>query len=146
MLAELNALAAARGSGRSRLPQLRIPSRQAAGMMPIAALDRSQAAAVRSTTRKPREVKANGFADDDGLQFLYNETRHLFSIGYNVQLERLDSGHYDLLASEAALDVLPRGGTRNCPRKHWFQLGRLITPVGEPHGADLVGAARCSNT
>ena len=30
-------------------------------------------------------------------------TRHLFAIGYNVSLHRLDTSCYDLLASEARL-------------------------------------------
>ncbi|MER2552742.1 MAG: glycosyltransferase family 2 protein [Thauera sp.] len=35
--------------------------------------------------------------------FLYDPTRHLLSIGYNVAERRADTGYYDLLASEARL-------------------------------------------
>ena len=40
--------------------------------------------------------------------FLYDRQRHLFFIGYNVSAARIDEHHYDLLASEARLDQLPR--------------------------------------
>src|SRR5439155_7410004 len=35
--------------------------------------------------------------------FLYDRSRHLLSIGYNLEEQRLDTGFYDLLASEARL-------------------------------------------
>jgi hypothetical protein len=35
--------------------------------------------------------------------FLYDKSRHLLAIGYNVSEVRLDASHYDLLASEARL-------------------------------------------
>ncbi len=35
--------------------------------------------------------------------FLYDSTRHLQSVGYNVEDRRCDSSYYDLLASEARL-------------------------------------------
>ena len=37
------------------------------------------------------------------FKFLYNQQRHLFAVGFNLSLGRLDSVHYDLLASEACL-------------------------------------------
>ncbi|VTS01618.1 glycosyltransferase 36 : Cellobiose phosphorylase OS=Singulisphaera acidiphila (strain ATCC BAA-1392 / DSM 18658 / VKM B-2454 / MOB10) GN=Sinac_1249 PE=4 SV=1: Glycoamylase: CBM_X: Glyco_transf_36: GT36_AF: CBM_X: Glyco_transf_36: GT36_AF [Gemmata massiliana] len=74
--------------------------------------------------------RADRFAGAMDFRFLYNESRHLFSIGYNVPLERLDSAHYDLLASEAALTSFLAVARGVVPRKHWFQLGRLVTPVG----------------
>ncbi|WP_425600227.1 hypothetical protein [Lysobacter arenosi] len=36
-------------------------------------------------------------------EFLYDRSRHLLSIGYNLDEHRLDAGFYDLLASEARL-------------------------------------------
>ena len=63
------------------------------------------------------------------FRFLYNDARHLFAIGYNVPLERLDPAHYDLLASEARLTSFLAVARGVVPRKHWFQLGRLVTRV-----------------
>jgi cyclic beta-1,2-glucan synthetase len=42
------------------------------------------------------------FATKD-YDFLYDKSRHLLSIGYNVEERLIDSGYYDLLASEARL-------------------------------------------
>src|SRR5206468_3040392 len=65
-----------------------------------AALDPSAAAALADDLDK-LAGRAGGFADAMDFRFLYNPTRHLFAIGYNVPLERLDPAHYDLLASES---------------------------------------------
>jgi cyclic beta-1,2-glucan synthetase len=117
-----------------RLPQLRaalgaIENRSPAVDALAAALDRSQAAAlVRALDGLDR--RAVGFADAMDFRFLYNDARHLFSIGYNVPLERLDAGHYDLVASEAALTCFLMVARGVVPRKHWFQLGRLTTDAG----------------
>lgn len=93
-----------------------------------------QSAAAEVVTRLERCARrATKFADAMDFRFLYNEGRHLFSIGYNVPLERLDSGHYDLLASEAALTCFLSVARGVVPRKHWFQLGRLVTDAaGKP--------------
>ena len=40
---------------------------------------------------------------DMDFSFLFDETRDLFAIGYNVSDQRLDASFYDLLASEARL-------------------------------------------
>ena len=37
------------------------------------------------------------------FSFLFDESRDLFAIGYNVSDQRLDNSFYDLLASEARL-------------------------------------------
>ena len=62
--------------------------------------------------------------------FLYNSTRDLFAIGYNVGDQRLDASFYDLLASEARLAsfVVDRPGPVG--QEHWFALGRLLTTTG----------------
>src|SRR5690606_32414958 len=62
-------------------------------------------------------------------QFLYNESSHLFSIGYNVQDHRLDAGYYDLLASEARLATFVGIAQHKLSEKSWFALGRLLTNV-----------------
>ena len=62
---------------------------------------------------------------------LYNESRHLFSVGLNLSSGQLDSSHYDLLASESALTSFLCIARGDAHRRHWFQLGRLVTSVGE---------------
>ena len=66
-----------------------------------------------------------------GFSILYNETRHLFTIGFNLSMGRLDNSYYDLLASEAALTSFLTIARGEAHRRHWFQLGRPITRVGE---------------
>ena len=64
------------------------------------------------------------------LDFLYDKTRHLLTIGYNVQEHRRDAGHYDLLASEARLCSFVAIAQGQLPQEHWFALGRLVTTWG----------------
>ena len=65
--------------------------------------------------------------------FLYDKTRHLLSIGYNVGERRLDAGYYDLLASEARLSCFVAIAQGKLPQEIWFALGRLLTSTsGEP--------------
>ncbi|MFA5666754.1 MAG: glucoamylase family protein [Candidatus Cloacimonadaceae bacterium] len=72
------------------------------------------------------------FAQVD-FRFLYDEKRHLFYIGYNVRDLRLDSGYYDLLASEARLATFVGIAQGKLPQESWFALGRLLTTaMGEP--------------
>ncbi len=62
--------------------------------------------------------------------FLYDRSRHLLSIGYNVTEHRRDSGYYDLLASEARLANFVAIAQNQLPQESWFSLGRLLTEVG----------------
>jgi len=65
--------------------------------------------------------------------FLYDKTRHLLTIGYNVGERRVDSGYYDLLASEARLCNFVAIAQGQLPQDSWFALGRLLTGTsGEP--------------
>jgi cyclic beta-1,2-glucan synthetase len=59
--------------------------------------------------------------------FLYDRGRRLLSIGYSVQERQLDSGHYDLLASEARLCSFVAIAQGRLPQETWFALGRLLT-------------------
>jgi cyclic beta-1,2-glucan synthetase len=64
------------------------------------------------------------------FDFLFDPVRKLFSIGFRVADGRLDSGHYDLLASEARLASFVAIAKGDVPSSHWFQLSRPLTPVG----------------
>lgn len=59
--------------------------------------------------------------------FLYDKSRHLLTIGYNVNDHRRDSSCYDLLASEARLCSFVGIAQGHLPQEHWFALGRLLT-------------------
>jgi cellobiose phosphorylase len=65
--------------------------------------------------------------------FLYDKTRHLLTVGYNVDEKRRDSSYYDLLASEARLSCFVGIAQGQLPQETWFALGRLLTSIsGEP--------------
>jgi cyclic beta-1,2-glucan synthetase len=77
--------------------------------------------------------QAEGFGAGMDFRMLYNRTRHLFAVGYNVTHSRLDAAHYDLLTSEACLASFLAIARGDAPRRHWFQLGRLaIRAAGRP--------------
>ncbi len=61
--------------------------------------------------------------------FLFDPVRKLFSIGYRVTDGSLDSGYYDLFASEARLTSFVVIAKGDVPVSHWFRLGRALTPV-----------------
>jgi len=62
--------------------------------------------------------------------FLYDKTRHLMAIGYNVGEHRRDTSYYDLLASEARFSSFVAIAQGQLPQESWFALGRLLTTAG----------------
>ncbi len=68
--------------------------------------------------------------------FLLVPERKLLSIGYRVADGSLDPSCYDLLASEARLASFVAIAKGDIPSRHWFRLGRAVTPVGR--GAALI--------
>jgi hypothetical protein len=68
--------------------------------------------------------------------FLFDNQRKLLSIGYRLSDGQLDSSCYDLLASEARLASFIAIAKGDVPARHWFRLGRAVTPVGA--GAALI--------
>jgi cyclic beta-1,2-glucan synthetase len=63
------------------------------------------------------------------FDFLFDETRKIFSIGYRVNDGSLDPAAYDLLASEARLASFIAIAKGEIPASHWFRLARPMTPV-----------------
>jgi len=122
------------GGGKKGIPTLR----QAANM-PIDA-EQAVRAQAPATVAKRRAIElvlaltrlaqqaAERAEMDYGL--LYDPHRHLLSIGYNVDERRLDTGFYDLLASEARLTNFVAISQQKLPQESWFTLGRLLTSVG----------------
>jgi len=61
--------------------------------------------------------------------FLFDPARQLLAIGYRVAEGSLDPNCYDLLASEARLASFIAIAKGDVPARHWFRLGRDLTPV-----------------
>ena len=74
-------------------------------------------------------AQAGEFAAMD-YDFLFDEARHLLTIGYNVTERRRDASYYDLLASEARLGSFVAIAQGRLPQENWFALGRMLTSTG----------------
>ena len=81
------------------------------------------------------EGLARGMAEGMQFGFLFDQQRRLLSIGCTAD-GTLDSNCYDLLASEARLASFFAIAKNDIPARHWFRLGRSVTPVGK--GAALI--------
>lgn len=68
---------------------------------------------------------------DMDYSFLYDRSKHLLRIGYNVQERQADKSYYDLLASEARLGIYVAIAQGKIPQDSWFALGRLLTGAGK---------------
>ncbi|MBT9494633.1 MAG: carbohydrate-binding protein [Paucibacter sp.] len=68
------------------------------------------------------------------FKFLHHPKRHLFHIGYRVAEQELDSGFYDLLASESRLTSLLAIAKGDVPVRHWGALGRPFFAVATVAG------------
>ncbi len=76
--------------------------------------------------------QSEAFAHMD-FAFLYNPTKKLFVIGYNVTEQRMDNSSYDMLASEARLCSYVAIAQGQVPQEHWFSLSRLlVVSEGKP--------------
>ncbi|MGH7788817.1 MAG: GH36-type glycosyl hydrolase domain-containing protein [Candidatus Binatia bacterium] len=111
------------------------PSRDTGAVRPdadvlIDALERS-AVAARILERRLVALGARARALFAAMEFefLFDPARQLLSIGYRVGDGTLDPSAYDLLASEARLASFVAIAKGDVPVRHWFRLGRALTPV-----------------
>ncbi len=65
---------------------------------------------------------------------LYNKEQQIFSIGFNIEENKLTDSYYDLLASEARQASLVAISKRDVQQKHWSYLGRTLTTLGKYKG------------
>jgi cyclic beta-1,2-glucan synthetase len=95
-----------------------------------AALERS-AAAARALERRLTALAQLAGETFAAMEFgcLFDASRQLLSIGFRVVEGSLDPSCYDLLASEARLASFVAIAKGDIPARHWFRLGRSLTPV-----------------
>ena len=65
---------------------------------------------------------------------LYNEEKGLFSIGFNIEENKLTDSYYDLLASEARQASFIAISKKDVPSKHWNNLSRTLTELNGYNG------------
>lgn len=71
---------------------------------------------------------------DTDFSHLYNKEQRLFSIGFNIEENKLTNSYYDLLASEARQASLVAIAKKDVPAKHWNSLSRTLTTLGKYKG------------
>jgi cyclic beta-1,2-glucan synthetase len=81
------------------------------------------------------EATARRLSEEMQFGFLFDRQRRLLSIGCTAD-GTLDPNCYDLLASEARLASFIAIAKNDVPARHWFRLGRPVTPIGK--GAALI--------
>jgi cellobiose phosphorylase len=92
----------------------------------------AECAAERVGELRTLALRCRELADLD-YDLLYDRSRHLLAIGYNVTDRRLDASFYDLLASEARLASFVAIAQGKLPQEHWFSFGRQLTTThGRP--------------
>lgn len=122
---------------RDRMPTLRELAQAPVAAVPGGPDPDGQHAAARRARARIEELErlahVAGQCAQMDFSFLYDRSRHLLSIGYNVTEHRRDTGYYDLLASEARLASFVAIAQNQLPQDTWFALGRLLTEIdGEP--------------
>ena len=65
---------------------------------------------------------------------LYDSKKRLFSIGFNIEENKLTNSYYDLLASEARQASLVAIAKKDVPSKHWNSLSRTLTSLKKYKG------------
>lgn len=65
---------------------------------------------------------------------LYCKEQRIFSIGFNIEENKLTNSYYDLLASEARQASLVAIAKKDIPAKHWNSLSRTLTTLGKYKG------------
>ncbi len=70
--------------------------------------------------------RAEALSDAMDCAPLFDKERRLFSIGYEVEQDRLTDGYYDLMASEARQTSFISLAKGEVPARHWRRLGRML--------------------
>ncbi|MBQ2916735.1 MAG: hypothetical protein IJE59_00920 [Clostridia bacterium] len=65
---------------------------------------------------------------------LYDNKKNLFSIGFDIEQNKLTNSYYDLLASEARQASLIAIAKKDVPVKHWNSLSRTLTSLNKYKG------------
>ncbi len=71
----------------------------------------------------------NNLIEQTNFSVLYDEAKRLFSIGYNIEENKLTDSYYDLLASEARQASLVAIAKKDVSPKHWYNLSRTLTTL-----------------
>ncbi|MFX0549952.1 GH36-type glycosyl hydrolase domain-containing protein [Hathewaya histolytica] len=73
-------------------------------------------------------------AEETDFKFLYDKDKNLFSIGFDMENNKINKSYYDLLASESRQASFVAIAKGEIPKEHWFKLGRSMTFMGRSKG------------
>ena len=80
------------------------------------------------------EKRLTRLINNTDFSVLYSKEQRLFSIGFNIEENRLTDSYYDLLASEARQASLVAIAKKDVPEKHWANLSRTMTELNKYKG------------
>ena len=87
------------------------------------------------TTQIPQIIQIiDNIINSTDFSLLYDHKKHLFSIGYDVEQNKLTNSYYDLLASEARQASLVAIAKKDVNPKHWNALSRTLTSLNKYKG------------
>ena len=76
----------------------------------------------------------NQIIENTDFSLLYHQEQQIFSIGFNIEENKLTNSYYDLLASEARQASLVAIAKKDIPSRHWNHLSRTLTTLGKYKG------------
>ena len=76
----------------------------------------------------------NTIINNTDFSKLFDEKTRLFSVGFNIEDNKLTDSYYDLLASEARQTSLIAIAKKDVSEKHWYNLSRTLTTVNKYKG------------
>ena len=80
------------------------------------------------------EQKVSELIEATDFSKLYSTSHRLFSIGFNIEENKLTDSYYDLLASEARQASIVAIAKKDVPSKHWNNLSRTLTILNNKKG------------
>ncbi len=79
-------------------------------------------------------LRVTNLIEQTDFSKLYSPKHRLFSIGFNIEENKLTDSYYDLLASEARQASLVAIAKKDVPSKHWNNLSRTLTILNNKKG------------
>ena len=76
----------------------------------------------------------NELIENSDFSKLYSKENQIFSIGFNIEENKLTDSYYDLLASEARQASFIAIAKKDVPSKHWNLLSRTVTSLNGYNG------------
>ena len=78
--------------------------------------------------------RISNLIENTDFSYLYSKQHRLFSIGFNIEENKLTDSYYDLLASEARQASIVAIAKKDVQSKHWNSLSRTLTILNNKKG------------